>query len=168
MATCSEACHWRSTTRQNKRQRIECGDNAAWLSVTTHSFETRKSTDIFFAVVEIDATLWSTIMITYLTGAVFDVFRIKSIRNQFMFLFFQKKKRVFALIKTGNGDNRQRSNLCTITDIFFLESSVVDVPSRSVHHTTANASTPTLTHFPSNFGCVHDNSCFFCAGLQCC
>ena len=24
------------------------------------------------------------------------------------------------------------------------------------HCTTANATTPTLTHFPSNFGCVHD------------
>ena len=27
-----------------------------------------------------------------------------------------------------------------------------------LHHTTANASTPTLTLFPSNFGCVLGNS----------
>ena len=47
--------------------------------------------------------------------------------------------------------------LCTITDIVFLWNRHGRKIS-AFHHTTANASTPTLTHFPANFGCCQDNS----------
>ena len=77
--------------------------------------------------------------------------------------------------------NPLRGKFYALTDFVCFET-ITDVTSRFFHHTTANATTPTLTHFPSNFGCVLDNSgrvadrsadqgaflvtVFFCSGPQ--
>ena len=65
---------------------------------------------------------------------------------------------VFGCLKSVMDLNLLRSSLLRLLICFFFFFKPVINVTSFFHDTTANASTPTLTHFPSNFGCALDPS----------
>ena len=89
-------------------------------------------------------------VMTDLTAAVVRFFEFT--KSVIIFLSsFLPTEVVLGIFEVVMGINPLRCNLCKITDIVFF----LTRHSREIsffHCTTANPSTPTLTHFPSHFG----------------
>ena len=70
---------------------------------------------------------------------------------------FSLTEMFFALVKNAMKKILLRCTLCTITVFFFWNRHRREM-TFLFHDTPVNLSTPTLTYFASNFGCVLDNS----------